>query len=142
MESMNAPEMNAVLEAGTAVNPADLPDAPTGSDFSGAAEAPAANEGEEIQRVQYAPIQESAVERPLGNIDYLKDVNLEAGVELGTTTLSVEAILSLGVGSIVELNQTVGEPVRLMINNNVYALGEVVVIGDKFGVRIGKLMHT
>jgi flagellar motor switch protein FliN len=140
--------------AGVAVAEAAVPQAPAGP---GAEESPAApdaaampaetaaaegNEAEEVQRVQYAPVQEGPVGQPLGNIEYLKDVNLEAGVELGNTTLSVEQILKLGVGSIVELNQTVGEPVRLLINNNVYALGEVVVIGDKFGVRIGRLMHA
>lgn len=109
---------------------------------AGGAEAAEPGGAEEIHRVQYADVQESPVGEPLGNIEYLKDVNLEAEVELGNTTLSVEQILKLGVGSIVELNQTVGEPVRLMINNNVYALGEVVVIGEKFGVRIGKLMHV
>jgi flagellar motor switch protein FliN len=99
-------------------------------------------EGEEIRRVQYPPVEEGPVGQPLGNLDYLRDVNLEAGVELGNTTMSVEQILKLGVGSIVELNQTVGEPVRLLNNNNLDAQGEVVVIGDKFGVRIAKLMHS
>jgi flagellar motor switch protein FliN/FliY len=99
-------------------------------------------DAEEIQRVSYPPLLEEAATKPLGNIDYLKDVHLEAGVELGQTAMSVEQILKLGAGSIVELNQTVGEPVRLMINHHAYALGEVVVIGDKFGVRIGKLLHA
>lgn len=104
-----------------------------------AAETPAEPEPDEVQRVAFAPVQEGPVGPALGNIQYLKDVNLEAGVELGNATLSVDQILKLGIGSIVELNQTVGEPVRLLINNSVYALGEVVVIGDKFGVRIAKL---
>lgn len=97
---------------------------------------------EEVQRVKYAPLQPGAVEAPLHNIDYLKDINLEAGVELGNTSMSVEQILSLGVGSIIELNQTVGEPVRLLINSHVYAQGEVVVIGDKFGIRISKIAQA
>jgi flagellar motor switch protein FliN len=97
---------------------------------------------EEVQRVKYSPLQAGTVEAPLHNIDYLKDINLEAGVELGNTTMSVEQILGLGVGSIVELNQTVGDPVRLLISNHVYAQGEVVVIGDKFGIRISRVTQA
>jgi flagellar motor switch protein FliN/FliY len=95
-----------------------------------------------IQRVKYPPLKETSTYAPMGNIDYIKDVNLEASVELGNTNLTVEKILNLGVGAVVELAQTVGEPVRLVINHNLYALGEVVVIGDKFGIRITKLVRN
>jgi flagellar motor switch protein FliN len=95
-----------------------------------------------VQRVKYSELQDESTHTPLGNIDYIKDVNLEASVELGDAQLSVEKILQLSVGSVVELMQTVGDPVRLLINHNTYALGEVVVIGDKFGIRITKLVRT
>jgi flagellar motor switch protein FliN/FliY len=97
---------------------------------------------ESIQRVSYPPLTENAVSPTLSNIDYLKDVHLEASVELGTVSLTVEKVLNLGVGAVVELAQNVGDPVRLVINHNLYALGEVVVIGDKFGVRITKLVRA
>jgi flagellar motor switch protein FliN len=106
--------------------------------------APAAKDAaeESIQRVSYPPLTENAVSPALSNIDYLKDVHLEASVELGTVSLTVEKVLNLGIGAVVELAQNVGDPVRLVINHNLYALGEVVVIGDKFGVRITKLVRA
>jgi flagellar motor switch protein FliN/FliY len=100
------------------------------------------NPEEAIQRVKYPALVENTASPALGNIDYLKDVNLEASVELGSANLTVEKVLNLGVGAVVELSQNVGDPVRLVINHNLYALGEVVVIGDKFGVRITKLVHA
>ncbi len=135
------PNSAAVEDTATAAGPE--PER-SGNGMEKAADAQAEKESTEaaIQRVKFAPLKEEAVAAPLGNIDYLKDVNLEASVELGNSNLTVEKILNLGVGSVVELAQTVGEPVRLVINHNLYALGEVVVIGDKFGIRITKLVHS
>ena len=138
MDITTAPLEPAVQE--TAAIPDSAPLSPESE--SAGPTAAAEPEGEEIQRAQYMPLSESPAGNPLGNIDYLKDVNLEAAVELGNTHLSLERILGLGVGSILELNQSVGEPVRLLINNNIYAWGEVVVIGDRFGIRISKISHV
>lgn len=101
----------------------------------------AARDDAEIQRAKFPPLQARNSEPAAGKISYLKDVDLEASVELGNTTMNVEKILALGVGSIVELNQTVGEQVRFMINGNAYAMGEVVVIGEKFGIRVSQILH-
>lgn len=98
-------------------------------------------EAESVQRAKFPPLREEDGQSVLGKIEYLKDVDLDTSVELGSTVLTVESILGLHVGSIIELNQTVGDQVRLLINSNPYAFGEVVVIGDKFGVRITKLIH-
>lgn len=99
-------------------------------------------ETECVQRVKFPELQEPTSPRQvLDKIDYLRDVDLEVSVELGNAILSINNILGLDVGSVIELNQTVGEEVRILINGNAYALGEVVVIGEKFGVRILKIIH-
>jgi len=98
-------------------------------------------EPESVQRAKFPQLQEEITQQALGKLEYLKDVDLEASVELGNTVLTVEKIIALNVGSIIELNQSVGDQVRLLINGNPYAYGEVVVIGDKFGVRITKIIH-
>jgi flagellar motor switch protein FliN/FliY len=63
-------------------------------------------------------------------------VPLEVTVELGRTTMSIKDILALGVGSVIELDKTAGEPVDIYVNNKLIARGEVVVIDENFGVRI------
>ncbi len=99
-------------------------------------------EDDYVQRVKFPAVQAGLSDgQALEKIDYLRDVDLEVGVELGNTILSINKILSLDVGSVVELNQTVGEEVRILINGNPYALGEVVVIGEKFGVRLTRIIH-
>ena len=71
-----------------------------------------------------------------GNIDMLLDIPLQVAVELGRTSKSMEEILRLGIGSVIELDKLAGEPVDILVNGKVIAQGEVVVIDENFGVRI------
>lgn len=70
------------------------------------------------------------------NLDLLLDVNLCVRVELGRTALRVQEVLELGPGSVVELDKLAGEPVDLLVNEQLFARGEVVVIDENFGVRV------
>ena len=74
------------------------------------------------------------------NIDLLMDVSLPISIELGRTQMPIGDILSLGPGSVVELNKVAGEPVDLLVNQKIVARGEVVVIDENFGVRITQLL--
>ena len=74
------------------------------------------------------------------NIDLLMDVDLPVSIELGRTKMSISDILSLGPGSVVELNKLAGEPVDLLVNQKIVAKGEVVVVDENFGLRITQLM--
>lgn len=74
------------------------------------------------------------------NINLLMDVKLPVSIELGRTTLPIGEILEWGQGSIIELDRLAGEPVDLMVNNKLVAKGEVVVVDEKFGLRITSLM--
>jgi flagellar motor switch protein FliN/FliY len=77
---------------------------------------------------------------PKENIDMLMDVNLQFTVELGRTQMPVRQILELQNGSVVELDRIAGEAVDVFINEHLMARGEVVVVDDKFGVRITELI--
>jgi len=79
---------------------------------------------------------------PVGNtaINMLMDVNLLFTVELGRTQMSIKNVLELQKGSVVELDRVAGEPVDVFINEHLMARGEVVVVDDKFGVRITELI--
>lgn len=70
------------------------------------------------------------------NLDILMDIDLELTVELGRCELPIKKVLELTKGSILELNKIAGEPVDLYANGKHIANGEVVVIGDSFGIRI------
>src|SRR5688572_23404307 len=66
----------------------------------------------------------------------LMDVPLKVTVELGRTRMTIENLLKLNQGSVVELSQMIGEPLDILVNNKLMAHGEAVVIKDKFAVRI------
>lgn len=89
-----------------------------------------------VQPLNYQPLRESSVDNAPHNIDLILDVGVEVTVELGRKRMLIKDILSVGPGSIIELNKLAGEPVDLLVNNKLMARGEVVVINENFGVRI------
>jgi flagellar motor switch protein FliN/FliY len=70
------------------------------------------------------------------DMDFLLDVPLEITVELGRTRMLIKDLLQLGQGSVVELQKIAGEPMEVLVNNKLVARGEVVVVNEKFGVRL------
>ncbi|MBI4927738.1 MAG: flagellar motor switch protein FliN [Anaerolineae bacterium] len=74
------------------------------------------------------------------NLDLLMDVNLRITVELGRTRMQLAQVLELQQGSVVELDRLAGDPVDVYINDHLFARGEVIVVDDKFGVRITELL--
>ena len=79
---------------------------------------------------------------PSNNIGLLMDVTINVTVELGRARLSIKEILSLGEGSIIELQKLAGEPVDLLVNGKLIAKGEVVVIDECFGVRVTDIVDS
>lgn len=92
-----------------------------------------------IQPVQFAPLEPEETEGEKGNIDLLLDIPLEVTVELGRTRRMVKEVLELGVGSLLELDKLAGEPVDILVNGKLIAKGEVVVVGENFGVRVTEI---
>jgi flagellar motor switch protein FliN len=74
------------------------------------------------------------------NLDMLMDVSLQVAVELGRTRMTVRQLLDLQNGSVVELDRMAGDVVDVYINDRLLARGEVVVVDDKFGVRVTELV--
>ncbi|WP_172371478.1 flagellar motor switch phosphatase FliY [Sporosarcina jiandibaonis] len=96
-----------------------------------------------IQPVQFSSFDEtaSALMEP-NNLDMLLDIPLQVTVELGRTKRMVKEILEVSQGSIIELDKLAGEPVDILINNKLIAVGEVVVIDENFGVRVTDILST
>lgn len=69
-------------------------------------------------------------------LEYIMDIPLELSVELGKKNMLIYDLLQLGQGSIVELDKLAGEPLEIYVNRKLVAKGEVVVVGEKFGVRL------
>ncbi len=70
------------------------------------------------------------------NLEMVLDIPLVVTVELGRTKMLINDLLQLGQGSIIELSKLVGEPLEILINEKLVARGEVVVVHEKFGVRL------
>lgn len=75
-------------------------------------------------------------------LDALLDVSLPVTIEFGRTEMSVQEVLELSVGSVIQLERMVGEPVDILVGDRKLGEGEVVVIGEYFGVRINRVMSA
>lgn len=101
-----------------------------------------------VQNVVQPPQKTAASEPSNGNgknqasLDMLMDVPLKITVELGRTHMTLKQALDLMQGSVVELDRLAGDPVDVFINDRIIAKGEVVVVDDKFAVRITELLNA
>ena len=73
-------------------------------------------------------------------LDSLLDMTLPVTIEFGRTTLSIQEVLGLAPGSVVQLDRLVGEAVDIYVSDRRLAEGEVVIVGDHFGVRVTRLL--
>jgi flagellar motor switch protein FliN/FliY len=71
-----------------------------------------------------------------GDLEQILDIPITLSVEIGKSRLSIRNLLQLNQGSIVELDRLAGEPLDVLINGTLVAHGEVVVVNDKFGIRL------
>lgn len=75
------------------------------------------------------------------DLDLILDIPLEVSVELGKVKMLINDLLQLNQGSIVELTKTISEPLDIYINNKLIAKGEVVVMDEKFAVRVVDIIN-
>jgi len=124
-ESMSQDDINAAINAATdGLDAADFTDEDQPS----------------VKQADFQQLSSSAHGDGPRNIELLMDVDLPVSIELGRTKMNISDILSLGPGSVVELEKLVGEPVDLLVNQRCVARGEVVVVEENFGLRITQLV--
>lgn len=100
-------------------------------------ERPGNGEPTAVRPVRFGQLGERAGRgQPQDNIDLILDVPLRVEVELGRVTMSIGQILSLGPGSVIELDKLANEPVDIVVNDRLIARGEVVLVDENFGVRL------
>lgn len=84
----------------------------------------------------FSPLAKTSPSGQARSLDFILDIPLEISVELGRTKMVINDLLQLGQGSVIELTKLAGEPLEIMVNNKLVARGEVVVVNEKFGVRV------
>lgn len=82
------------------------------------------------------PGKQTTNEPPARRLDLLLDVPLNVDVELGRARMTIQDLLALGPGSVIELDKVAGEALDILVNDRLVARGEAVVVNDKFGIRI------
>lgn len=102
-------------------------------------EAGRAPQSYQVQSAGFDLLDERASEGGTSNISLLLDIALDASIELGKTQMTIEEVLKLGRGSVIEFDKLASEPVDFLVNGTVIARGEVVVIDDNFGIRITEI---
>lgn len=96
----------------------------------------------EIHKASFQPLKEASTTTVPKNIDLILDVPLEISVVLGRTKKNIKDILSLGTGSLIELDKLAEEPVEILVNGKIVAFGEVIVVDENFGVRITSIVSS
>jgi flagellar motor switch protein FliN/FliY len=91
---------------------------------------------DDINPAEFAPLSPNGIEGDTAGIDLFLDVALQVSVELGRTRMSIGDVLGLRPSSVVELDKLAGEPADILVNGTCVARGEVVVVDEKFGVRV------
>jgi len=75
-----------------------------------------------------------------GNLDFVLDIPMMLTVELGRSQMLINELLKLGRGSVIELSKLAGEPLDILANQRLIARGEVVVVNEKYGIRITEII--
>ena len=96
----------------------------------------------EVHQAAFEPLVPQQGVPPMKNMDLILDVPLDISVVLGRTRKSIQDILNLGTGSLIELEKLAEEPVEILVNGKQIALGEVVVVDENFGVRITSIVSN
>ncbi|WP_218310811.1 flagellar motor switch protein FliN [Alteromonas antoniana] len=99
------------------------------------------NAGEDGEDVKIAELDELTDDAPISNeekkkLDTILDIPVTISMEVGRSQISIRNLLQLNQGSVVELDRVAGEPLDVLVNGTLIAHGEVVVVNDKFGIRL------
>lgn len=93
-------------------------------------------EKKEVSAVKFDEIKQGKVKKSSLDMDFLMDIPLTVTVELGRGRMLISELLKLGQSSVIELTKFAGEPMDVFVNNKLIAKGEVVVVDERFGVRL------
>jgi flagellar motor switch protein FliN/FliY len=91
----------------------------------------------------FSDLDKASPVQPPGNIEFILDIPIEITVQLGHTKMLIDEMLKLGQGSVIELSKLAGETLDVLANQRLIARGEVVVVDEKYGIRLTEIVsHT
>lgn len=124
--------------------PAAAPQAAAAAPLPAVTEPPAAQlaaqEAPLVQRAQFSPLPPAPSSIPGASIDLILDVPLQVSVVLGRSRKTIKDVITMGIGSVVELDRMVEDPVDILVNGTLIAKGEIVVVNENFGVRLTSIL--
>jgi len=88
------------------------------------------------QSVNLDELQEEGSPLPTPNLEVILDIPVKLSMEVGRADISIRNLLQLNQGSVIELDRVAGEPLDVMVNGTLVAHGEVVVVNDRYGIRL------
>lgn len=88
----------------------------------------------------FRPLEQSGDKPGSRDLEMIMDIPVKLSVELGRTKITIKQLLELAQGSVIELDGLAGEPMDILINGYLIAQGEVVVVDDKYGIRITEIV--
>lgn len=92
------------------------------------------------KQYEFSDLSDDSISKTATNIDFLLDIPLEITIELGRTKMLINELLKLGQGAVIELSKFAGETLDVLANQRLIAKGEVVVINDKYGIRLTEII--
>jgi flagellar motor switch protein FliN/FliY len=132
-----ATQASAAGQAGAAPGGA----APAGDEGVGDGGRVAAGDKDSVKKAEFQEIASAPEKGEKPGMELLMDVTLPVSVELGRATMTIQEVLGIYAGSVIELERVAGEPVDILVGGKLLGKGEVVVVDDKFGVRITELIN-
>jgi flagellar motor switch protein FliN len=108
----------------------------TGDDWAAAMAEQAIEEAQQIELDELVDDSKPITKEEAAKLDSILDIPVTISMEVGRSFISIRNLLQLNQGSVVELDRVAGEPLDVMVNGTLIAHGEVVVVNDKFGIRL------
>lgn len=102
----------------------------------GTTDEPSGGVASETKPATFPPLEGQGGVGEVKNLEFILDIPMQVSVQLGTTRMLIRDLLQLGQGSVIELEKLAGEPMEVLVNNKLVARGEVVVVNEKFGIRL------
>ncbi|WP_051533860.1 FliM/FliN family flagellar motor switch protein [Desulfitibacter alkalitolerans] len=94
----------------------------------------------EVKKVKFTPFENRGQTSSQLDYEILKHLKIHMTVELANTSMTLKEVLGLNEGSVISLEKLAGEPVDIRLDGEVFAKGEVVIINEVFGIRVGSLV--
>ncbi len=130
-----APAAAAVADA-AAVTPEETPEASDARDAAAPAEEGGDGGGDEPRSASFGDLEAGEGEGPEPSLDVILNIPVTLSMEVGRTRMTIRELMELKRGSVVRFDRLAGEPMDVLVNGTLVAHGEVVVVNDKFGIRL------